>query len=100
MTPKPFEKGDVVLVKGPPGDVMGEVLDASTLDELPNLGPGSASMEALDVMREMQVDLVLLIAHKHDDRDVCFFAFHNPGGWVDLHGQTITVLKSYRGGIG
>jgi len=29
------------------------------------------------------VDLVLLIAHKHDNRDVCFFAFHNPNGWVD-----------------
>ena len=79
---------------------MGEVLDASTLDELPDLGPGSASKEALDVMREMHVDLVLLIAHKHDNRDVCFFAFHNPSGWVDLHGQTITVLKGYRGGMG
>jgi hypothetical protein len=40
MTPKPFEKGDIVVVTGPPGEVIGEVLDASTPDEMPDLGPG------------------------------------------------------------
>jgi hypothetical protein len=100
MTPKHFEKGDIVLVNGPPGGVIGEVLHASTPDELPDLGPGSASKEALAVMREMRVDLVLLIAHKHEGREVCFFAVHNADGWVDLHGQELTVLKGYKGGAG
>ena len=70
MTPKHFEKGDIVLVNGPPGEVIGEVLHASTPDELPDLGPASASKEALDldVMREMRVHLVFLIADEHDDR--------------------------------
>ena len=43
---------------------------------------------------------VLLIAHKHEDREVCFFAVHNQDGWVDLHGQELTVLKGYKGGVG
>jgi hypothetical protein len=97
---KPFEKGDTVLVSGPPGEVLGEVLDASTPDEMPDLGPGSASKEALEAMRDMRVDLVLLIGHKHEDREVCFFAVHNAEGWVDLRGQKLRVLKGYRGGVG
>ena len=100
MTPKPFEKGDIVVVTGPPGEVIGEVLDASTPDEMPDLGPGSASKEAVDVMREMRVDLVLLIAHQHEGQEVCFFAVHNPDGWADLHGQKLRVLRGYRGGMG
>ena len=48
--------------------MIGEVLEASTPDELPDLGPGSASKEALDVMREVRVDLALLIAHRHGNR--------------------------------
>lgn len=92
---KLFEKGDVVLVDGPPGRVIGEVLDASTPDEMPDLGPGSSSAEAKAVMREMHMDLILLIGHKHGDHGVCFFAVHNPDGWCDLHGQRLTVLKGY-----
>jgi len=92
---KPFEKGDVVLVAGSPGRVLGEVLEASSPDEMPDLGPGLCSKEALDLMREMQVDLMLLIAHQHDGRAVCFWAVHTPDGWVDLHGQSLTVLKRY-----
>jgi len=92
---KLFEAGDVVMVDGPPGRVFGEVLDASTPDEMPDLGPGSCSKEALDLMREMHVDLILLIGHKHEGRDVMFFAVHNPDGWHDLHGQKLTVLKGY-----
>jgi len=92
---KLFEKGDVVLVEGPPGRVLGEVLDASTADEMTDLGPGSASKEALDTMREMNVDLILLVGHKHNNQEVCFFAVHNPNGWTDLHGQKLTVLKGY-----
>ena len=90
-----FVVGDTVLVSGPPGEVFGQVLEAASPDEMPDLGPGSLSKEAKDVMREMHVDLILLIGHKHDDREVCFFAVHNPDGWVDLHGQKLTVLKGY-----
>ena len=86
-----FVVGDTVLVSGPPGEVVGQVLEAASPDEMPDLGPGSFSKEAKDVMREMHVDLILLIGHKHDDREVCFFALHNPDGWVDLHGQKLTV---------
>jgi hypothetical protein len=91
----PFSKGDTVLVTGMAGDVIGEVLEAASPDEMPDLGPGSFSKEAMDVMREMGVDLILLIGHKHDGGAVCFFAVHNPDGWADLRGQTLTVLKGY-----
>jgi hypothetical protein len=93
-------KTEFVLVNGPSGEVIGEVLEAATPDQLPDLGPGSASNEVLGVMREMRVDLVLLIAHRHEGRKVCFFALRNPGGWVDLHGQELRVLKGYRAGAG
>ncbi|HZT29196.1 MAG TPA: hypothetical protein VFA33_04895 [Bryobacteraceae bacterium] len=92
---KLFGKGDVVLVEGPPGRVLGEVLEASTPAEMPDLGPGSCSAEAKAAMREQHVDVLLLIRHKHDDQDVCFFALHNPDGWRDLHGQKLTILKRY-----
>ncbi len=90
-----FAVGDRVLVSGPPGEVIGEVLDASTPDEMPDLGPGSCSKEAKDAMREQHVDLILLIGHRHDDQQVCFFAIHSPNGWTDLHGQRLAVLKGY-----
>ncbi len=90
---KPFSVGDLVLVDGPPGRVLGEVLEAATIDEMPDLGPGSLSAEAKNVLREMRVDLILLIGHKYGGRDVCFFAVHNPEGWLDLQGQKLTVLK-------
>ncbi|MCL4395986.1 MAG: hypothetical protein M1482_14490 [Chloroflexi bacterium] len=90
-----FAVGDIVVVSGPPGEVIGEVLDASTPDEMPDLGPGSCSKEAKDAMREQKVDLILLMGHQHDDQQVCFFAVHNPNGWTDLHGQKLTVLKGY-----
>ncbi len=89
-----ISKGDRVLVAGMPGEVIGEVLEAATPDEMPDLGPGSFSKEAKDLMREMRVDLILLIGHKHDGRDVCFFAVHNPDGWFDLHGQKLAISNS------
>lgn len=92
---KPFDKGDAVIVEGPPGRVIGVVLEAASPDDMPDLGPGTCSKEALDVMREMHVDLMLLIAHQRDRRPVCFWAVHKPDGWVDLHGQRLTVLKGY-----
>ena len=90
-----FVVGDTMLVSGPPGEVLGEVLEAASPNEMPDIGPGSFSMEAKDVMREMHVDQILLMGHKHYGREVCFFAVHNPDGWTDLHGQKLTVLKGY-----
>ena len=88
-----FETHDCVLVSGMCGDVLGEVIEAATPDEMPDLGPGSLSAEAKDILREIHVDLILLIGHKHGDCDVCFFAVHNSEGWLDLQGQKLTVLK-------
>jgi hypothetical protein len=96
----PFNAGDRVVVTGPPGRVVGEVLEAATPNKMPDLGPGSRSLEAMDLIREMRVDLVLLIGHVHDGKQVCFFALHNPSGWVDLRGQTLTLLKADAGGLG
>lgn len=94
-----ISKGDTVLVAGMAGDVVGEVLEAATPDEMPDLGPGSFSKEAKDLMREMRVDLILLIGHKHDARDVCFFAVHNPAGWLDLHGQKLAISNLRGSGV-
>ena len=92
---KPFEEGDLLLVSGPPGEVLGTVLHASTVEEMPDLGQGSDSKHALDIMREMQVDLMLLIEHLLNNKPVCFWAVHNPNGWVDLRGQKLTIQKTY-----
>jgi hypothetical protein len=91
---RPFAKGDRVVVVGPPGEVTGKVLEATTPEELPDLGPGSASKEAKDAMQEMHVDLMLLIRRQHEGRPVCFWAVHNPNGWVDLQGQPLTIRKT------
>jgi hypothetical protein len=91
----PFAVRDRILVSGVSGEVMGVVIEAATVDEMPDLGPGSLSKEAKDVMREMRVDFMLLISHQHNGRTVCFWAVHNPDGWTDLHGQSLTVLKGY-----
>lgn len=90
---KPFAVRDRVLVSGGTGEVIGEVIEAATVDEMPDLGPGSLSKEAKDVMREMRVDFVLLIGHRHNGRAVCFWAVRNPTGWLDLHGQKLVIRK-------
>ncbi len=92
-----FSAGDMVTVSGPPGTVVGEVLEAASPDEMPELGPGSFSKEVKDVMHEMHVDLMLLIGHRHSDKPVCFWAVHTPGGWFDLHGQRLHILRTHRG---
>ncbi len=43
-------------------------------------------------MRAMRVDVMLLIGHQHEGNAVCFWAVHNPDGWVDLHSQKLTIL--------
>jgi hypothetical protein len=90
---KQFAEGDKVMVIGPPGAVVCDVFHAASPDQMPDLGPGSLSKEAVDVMREMRVDLMLLLGHEHDGLPVCFWAVHNPNGWVDLHGQELQVRK-------
>jgi hypothetical protein len=89
-----FEIGDRVLVAGPPGEVTGEVVGVSTPDQAPDIAGAPPAAVIKDILREFQVDLLLLIAHKHEDREVCFFALRHPGGWRDLRGQTLTVRKA------
>lgn len=90
---RPFAVRDRILVSGVSGDVIGEVFEAATVDELPDLGPGSLSKEAKDVMREMRVSFVVLIGHRHNGRAVCFCAVHTATGWLDLHGQKLVIRK-------
>jgi hypothetical protein len=97
---KPFDKGDAVVVLGRPSAVMGEALEAATLDEMPDLGAGSASKEAIGAMREQRADLPLLIGYRRDGEGVCFFARHSSDGWIDLRDQKLRVLKGSRGGMG
>jgi len=89
----PFRKGDKVRVSGAAGVVDGEVMAASTPAELPDLGPGSASFDARQIMREFQIDFVVLIRHRHSNGEVCFFALHYPEGWKDLHKQDLSIGK-------
>lgn len=90
---RPFTEGDHVLVQGPPGDVIGEVVHACTPYEMPHLGPGSHSHEAHQLMHEWKVDFLVLINHPHDERERCFFALRHPGGWRDLRGQDLVITK-------
>jgi hypothetical protein len=90
----PFEIGDRVLIAGPPGEVTGEVLGVATPDQAPDIEGAPPAAVIKEILREFRVDLLLLIAHKHEGRDVCFFAFRHPGGWRDLRGQALTVLKA------
>jgi hypothetical protein len=90
----PFKAGDRIIVSGPPGAVAGEVLQVATPEAMPQIGGAPPAKEVQAILREWRIDLVLLIAHKHEDRNVCFFALRHPGGWRDLRGQTLTLLKA------
>jgi hypothetical protein len=70
------------------------VLGVATPDQTPEIEGAPPAAVIKDILREFQVDLLLLIGHKHEDREVCFFALRHPGGWRDLRGQALTVLKA------
>jgi hypothetical protein len=89
----PLKTGDHVLIAGPPGEVTGEVLGVGTPDQAPDIEGAPPAAVIKDILREFQVDRLLLIAHKHDGKEVCFFALRHPGGWRDLRGQALTLLK-------
>lgn len=89
----PFAVGDRVLVAGPPGQVVGEVIEAATPDEMPDLEPASGSHEAKQIMHEWRVDFLVVIRHQHDGQLVDFFALHYPGGWRDLRGQDLWITR-------
>jgi hypothetical protein len=99
LTDRPFSVGDRVLVAGPAGQVIGEVLQVATPAEMPPIEGAPPPEDVRSILREWRVDLILLIGHRYDDQQVCFFAFHNPDGWTDLHGQKLTVLKGYAVGL-
>jgi hypothetical protein len=85
--------GDRVLVLGPPGEVVGDVLQIAAPEDMPQIEGPPPAEQVKEILREFQVDLLLLIAHKHDAQDVCSFALRHPGGWRDLHGQDIQIAK-------
>jgi len=89
--PPTFAVGDRVLIAGPAGEVIGEVLKVATPEALPQIEGAPPAKEVQTILREWHVDLLLLITHKHGGEDVCFFALRLPGGWRDLHGQDLQV---------
>jgi hypothetical protein len=90
---RPFAVGDRVLVAGPPGQVVGEVIEAATPYEMPDLGPESVSHQAKQIMHEWRVDFLVVIRHEHYGQMVGFFALHHPGGWRDLRGQDLQIAR-------
>jgi hypothetical protein len=92
----PFRERDLVHVEGSVGEVVGQVLHASTPYDMPDLGPGSASHEAHQLMHEWRVDFLLLIRHRHGEDTICFFALRNTHGWCDLKGQSLEITKVRR----
>jgi hypothetical protein len=90
---RPFAVGDRVLVQGPPGEVIGEVLEAATPYEMPDLGQAARSHETHQIMHEWRIDFLVFIAHKNDGRDVMFVALRHPGGWRDLRGQDLQITR-------
>lgn len=88
-----FAVGDCVLVAGPRGEVICEVLQVSAPGEIPRIEGAPPAEEVQAILREGHIDLLLLIAHKYEGQEVCFFALRHPGGWRDLRGQDIGVTK-------
>jgi hypothetical protein len=97
MGERPFAAGERVLIVGPPGESVGEVIEAATPYEMPDLGPESASHQAHQIMHEWQVDFLVVIRHEHHGQMVVFFALHHPGGWCDLRGQNLQITKARKG---
>jgi len=79
--------------------VTGEVLQVSAPEEMPHIEGAPPAKDVHAILREWHVDLVLLIAHKHEGQDVCFFALRHPVGWRDLHGTDIQVYEFRKQGM-
>ena len=87
--------GDCVLVAGPAGEVTGAVLEVAAPEDMPQIEGAPPAKDVQAILREWHVDRLLLVAHKHEGQDVCFFALHHPGGWRDLRGQDISVTHQH-----
>ena len=85
--------GDRVLIVGPPGEVTGDVLQVAKPETMPQIEGAPPAKEVQAILREWQIDLLILITHKHEGQDVCFFALRHPGGWRDLRGQDIEITN-------
>ena len=92
-----FENGDRVPIAGPAGEVTGAVLQVATPEDMPQIEGAPPAKEVQSILREWQVDLLLLMAHKHEGQELCFFALRHPRGWRNLRGQDIQVtnLQNY-----
>lgn len=88
-----FAVGDGVLVAGAPGEVIGEVLQLVAPEDMPQIEGAPPAKVVQAFLREWRVDLLVLIAHKREGQEVCFFALRHPGGWRDLRGQDIQVTS-------
>ena len=88
-----YSVGDRVLVAGEAGRVIGDVLAVWTPDQVSEIEGAPPVEQVREILREFEVDLLLLIEHKHNGRDVCFFALRHPGGWRDLRGQNLTIRR-------
>lgn len=73
--------------------MIGHVLNVATPEEAPEIEGAPPIDEVKEILREWQVDLLLLIRHKHNGQDVCFFALRHPCGWRDLRGRDIQVTR-------
>lgn len=89
-----WRAGDRVLVSGPPGEVVAEILGVATPADMPVIDPPPDQVRA--ILQEWGVDLILLLSHRHGQSEVCFYALHytmaGRQGWRDLHCQDLHVI--------
>ena len=86
-----MKTGSTVRVSGDVGEVLGEVVDVRTPDQLADV-PGFNSREVRDLLEEFGVIEFVLIAYDYGDQRVVFAALHTSAGvWRDLHRQELTI---------
>lgn len=85
----PFHVGDLVVISGPPGELVGEVLAATTPYEMPEIGGPQFTHQVRQIMHEWRIDSFCMIGHEHNGQPVMFTALRHPGG-----GATCVVRTS------
>ena len=86
-----MRNGSTVRVSGDAGQVIGEVVDVRTPDQLADV-PGFNTGEVRHILREFGVIEFALIAYDYGDQRVVFAALHTSAGvWRDLQRQELTI---------
>jgi hypothetical protein len=96
VPPGELRAGQLVSVSNQTrGQVTGVVIDARPPAELPAIA-GQYAEHVRAILEGLDVDQVALIEHRHDHRQVAFFAIHRRGAghWQDLLGQLLTIVPS------